>query len=352
MIHDVKALCATNEFSFRDIMGLIDRGGIGIALIVDSDGVLIRTITDGDLRRAILKGFDLNTLLCDLPCNERPSITSPVNTPVEQQQWIMRNRGIRHLPLLNPDGTVAELAQATEFIVDRLPLQAVIMAGGFGTRLRPLTDATPKPMLQIGGKPLMQRTIENLQRAGINRIHVTTHYLPEKITGHFGNGHEFGVDIKYVTEDVPMGTAGALRLLDHIEEPLLVINGDILTHVDFGSLSRFHQEHEAALTVAVRQYDVQVPYGVVESTDGIVHSLREKPRFHFQVNAGIYQLEPSVCRYIPKNGRYDMTDLIEALLQNRETVVGFPITEYWLDIGQHDDFRQAQEDVTHQRWAA
>jgi len=352
MSQDVKTLCATDEYSFRDIMGLIDRGGIGIALIVDSDGVLLRTITDGDLRRAILKGFDLNTVLSDLPRNEHPAITAPVSTPVEQQQWIMRNRCIRHLPLLNADGTVAGLAQATEYIADRLTLQAVIMAGGFGTRLRPLTDATPKPMLQIGGKPLMQRTIENLQRSGINRIHVTTHYLPEKITGHFGNGHQFGVDINYVTEDVPMGTAGALRLLGHIDEPLLVINGDILTHVDFGSLSRFHQEHEAALTVAVRQYDVQVPYGVVESSDGIVHSLREKPRFHFQVNAGIYQLEPSVCQYIPKDGRYDMTDLIEVLLQNNETVVGFPITEYWLDIGQHDDFRQAQEDVTQQRWAA
>lgn len=333
-------------------MQLIDRGGIGIALLVDAQGVLQRTITDGDLRRAILKGCDLNSTLRDLPRNEQPSITAPADTPAEEQQWLMRTNGIRHLPLLNQDGTIAGLAQATEFDAGQLPLQAVIMAGGFGTRLRPLTDATPKPMLQIGGKPLMQRTIENLQRAGINRIHVTTHYLPEKITGHFGNGHQFGVDINYVREDVPMGTAGALRLLDHIDEPLLVINGDILTQIDFGSLSRFHQAHEAMLTVAVRQYDVQVPYGVVESTDGIVRSLQEKPRFHFQVNAGIYQLEPSACRHIPRSGRYDMTDLIRALLQNSETVVGFPITEYWLDIGQHDDFRQAQEDVTQQRWAA
>ncbi|MCH2209850.1 MAG: nucleotidyltransferase family protein [Fuerstiella sp.] len=352
MSNDIKTLCATDDYSFREIMSLIDRGGIGIALLVDSAGVFLRTITDGDLRRGILAGFDLSTTLQEMPPNEQPSITAPADTPAEKQQWIMRNRGIRHLPLLNDDGTVADLAQATGFVTDQLPMQAVIMAGGFGTRLRPLTDSTPKPMLQIGGKPLMQRTIENLQRAGISRIHVTTHYLPEKITGHFGDGHQFGVDINYVTEEIPMGTAGALRLLNHIDEPLLVINGDILTHVDFGSLSRFHQEHKAALTVAVRQYDVQVPYGVVESTDGVVHSLREKPRFHFQVNAGIYKLEPFACRYIPKSGRYDMTDLIDALLQADETVVGFPITEYWLDIGQHDDFRQAQEDATQQRWAA
>ena len=351
MNHDVKHLCASDDYSFRDIMSLIDHGGIGIALMVDGDGRFLRTITDGDLRRAILKGHDLETTLRELPSNEHPSITAPADTPAEQQQQIMFSKEIRHLPLLNTDETIAGLAHATEFSAQQLPLQAVIMAGGFGTRLRPLTDNTPKPMLPIGGKPLMQRTVENLQRAGVSRINVTTHYLPEKITEHFGNGREFGVDINYVAEDEPLGTAGALRLLDHVDEPLLVINGDILTHVDFASLSRFHQKHKAALTVAVRQYDIQVPYGVVESTDGIVHSLREKPRIHFQVNAGIYKIEPAACRYIPKSGRYDMTDLIETLLQNNETVVGFPITEYWLDIGQHDDFQQAQKDVTQRRAA-
>jgi len=228
----------------------------------------------------------------------------------------------------------------------------VIMAGGFGTRLRPLTDDTPKPMLPIGGKPLMERTIEGLQKSGISRINVTTHYLQEKITRYFGTGSRFGVELRYVSEDEPLGTAGALRLMEDVNEPLLVMNGDILTKVDFRSLLKFHQEQKAALTVAVRQYDVQVPYGVIEAEKGIVTGLQEKPRFNFLVNAGIYLLEPSARRCIPDGEPYDMTDLIAHLLERGETVAGFPIMEYWLDIGKHDDFRKAQQDVSQDRWAA
>jgi NDP-sugar pyrophosphorylase family protein len=283
---------------------------------------------------------------------EKPSVTAPATISREDQLELMVQKGIRHLPLLNPDGTVAALALSEEFVPQPMPLQAVIMAGGFGTRLRPLTDDTPKPMLHIGGKPLMERTIENFQKAGISRINVTTHYLPEKITRHFGTGQKFGVEMNYVSEDQPLGTAGALRLIDESNEPLLVINGDILTDVDFRALVKFHQEHNAAMTVAVRQYDIQVPYGVVDASRGIVKGLREKPTLNFLVNAGIYLLEPTVRKYIPEDRRYDMTDLISALLAHGETVVGFPIMEYWLDIGKHDDFEKAQEDINQRRWAA
>lgn len=352
MRENIQNLCVTEATSLRDVMRFIDRGSLGIALVVDAEDRFLRTITDGDLRRAILNGYDLDTLVGALPRQERPSVTAPVSTPRDQQLEIMLLASIRHLPLLHDDGSLADLALAEELVPQPLSLQAVIMAGGFGTRLRPLTDDTPKPMLPIGGKPLMERTIENFQRAGIQRINVTTHYLPEKITKHFGNGRRFGVDINYIAEDQPLGTAGALHLIEDSDEPLLVINGDILTDVDFRSLSKFHQEHKAALTVAVRQYEVEVPYGVIEAEAGIVRGLREKPRFHFLVNAGIYLLEPSVRRHIPHDRRFDMTDLIETLLQHNETVVGFPITEYWLDIGKHDDFQQAQKDINRYRWAA
>lgn len=337
----------------QDAMAAIDAGGRGIALLVHADGRFLRTITDGDLRRAILAGHAVTTRLdAALDIQAVRSVTAPVNTPRDEQLALMVRSGVRHLPLLNPDGTVAELSCAEHVQDDKLQLQAVIMAGGFGTRLRPLTDDTPKPMLPVGGRPLMERTIEGLQRAGVSRINVTTHYMPEKIMQHFGGGQKFGVELNYVAEDQPLGTAGALRLISEVDEPLLVMNGDILTNIDYRSLLKYHREHNAKLTVALRQYEMQVPYGVVEAKDGLVSELREKPRITFLVNAGIYLLEPSVLQYIPESGRYDMTDLINRLLQQGETVVGFPVMEYWLDIGRLDDFQKAQEDVNRVRWAA
>lgn len=348
---DLSIIGVQESSTIRQVMEAIDRGSIGIALVLDDQQRFLRTITDGDLRRAILNGFALGTPVSELK-RDKPSITAPVGITREEQLELMLNANIRHLPLLNADQTVAQLAMSEEFVPQPMPLQAVIMAGGFGTRLRPLTDDTPKPMLSIGGKPLMERTIENFQRAGIHRINVTTHYLPEKITRYFGSGQRFGVEMNYVSEDQPLGTAGALGLITDVDEPMLVINGDILTDVDFRSLVKFHQEHKAALTVAVRQYDFQVPYGVIDARQGIVTRLREKPTVNFLVNAGIYLLEPGVRKYIPEGTRYDMTDLINTLLENGETVVGFPIMEYWLDIGKHDDFQKAQDDINQRRWAA
>ena len=337
----------------QEAMAAIDANSRGVVLLVDGDRRFLRTITDGDLRRAILAGHALGTSLSSaLDIHGRKSTTSPVGTSREEQLAIMARAQIRHLPLLCEDGTVGELSCADFVREEVLPLQAVIMAGGFGTRLRPLTDDTPKPMLPVGGRPLMERTIEGLQRAGISRINVTTHYMPEKIIQHFGRGQRFGVDLNYVSEDQPLGTAGALRLISEVDEPLLVMNGDILTNVDYRAMMKFHRENRAQLTVALRQYEMQVPYGVVEAKDGMVSELREKPRITFLVNAGIYLLEPSVLKHIPDAGRYDMTDLINRLLSEGERVVGFPVMEYWLDIGRLDDFQKAQEDVERVRWAA
>jgi NDP-sugar pyrophosphorylase family protein len=223
------------------------------------------------------------------------------------------------------------------------------MAGGSGTRLRPLTEDLPKPMLPIGGRPLMERLVEQLQQAGIRQVNVTTHYKPEKIVEHFGDGHAFGVEMRYVNEDRPLGTGGALGLIAPPQETLLVINGDIVTQVSFRAMLAFHQEHQAKMTVAVRRYEVQVPYGVVECEGSQVRQLREKPQLGFLVNAGIYLLEPSVYEFIPHGQHFNMTDLIQWVLEAGQTVVSFPIREYWLDIGQHPDYVQAQDDVRNGR---
>jgi NDP-sugar pyrophosphorylase family protein len=219
------------------------------------------------------------------------------------------------------------------------------MAGGFGTRLRPLTEDTPKPMLLVGDRPMLERTIEQLKKAGIHRVDLTTHYKPEAISKHFGNGDEFGVTIRYVHEDQPLGTAGALGLLGDSQEPLLVINGDILTHVDFRAMLKHHREHKASLTVGVCRYDLQVPYGVIECHGPDILGISEKPKMPFLVNAGIYLLEPKVRKYIPAGKRFDMTDLIQSLIHADRKVVSFPIVEYWLDVGRPGDYARAQEDV-------
>jgi NDP-sugar pyrophosphorylase family protein len=253
---------------------------------------------------------------------------------------------LNHLPVVDDAGRIVELLLRSDFVTEeRLGLSAVIMAGGFGTRLRPLTDELPKPMLPMGDRPLLELTIERLREAGIHRVNLTTHYLAEKITSHFGNGQALDVDVNYVTEDRPLGTAGGLKLMSDVDETLLVINGDILTEVDFRSMLAYHRDHGADATVGVRQYELQVPYGVVECDGVRVRGVREKPVLTFLVNAGIYLLEPAVRRHIPDDQRFDMTDLIERLVEKGRHVVSFPVVEYWLDIGRPGDYEQALEHV-------
>ncbi|MEQ9023477.1 MAG: sugar phosphate nucleotidyltransferase, partial [Pseudomonadales bacterium] len=198
------------------------------------------------------------------------------------------------------------------------------MAGGFGTRLHPLTEETPKPMLPVGGRPLMEYTIKQLRKVGIKKVNIATHFRPDKIIDHFGDGSDIGVDLNYVNEMSPLGTAGALGLVEEWRGTLLMINGDILTNVDFNAMHRFHQEHQAILTVAVRQYDLQIPYGVIESNDSFVVDITEKPEAKFLVNAGIYLIEPSARTHLPKEERFDMTDLIKKLIADGQPVACFP----------------------------
>jgi NDP-sugar pyrophosphorylase family protein len=223
------------------------------------------------------------------------------------------------------------------------------MAGGLGTRLRPLTDDTPKPMLPVGGRPLMEHIIGQLRESGIRRVNITTHYRHDKIAEHFGDGDGFGVEIEYVSEERPLGTAGALSLLAACAEPLLVVNGDILTRVDFRAMLGFHRRQEAAFTVGVRRFAVDVPYGIVETEGPEVREITEKPRFEFLVNAGIYLLEPEIVRLIPVDTRFEMNDLIGLAIAEGRRVVNFPIVEYWLDIGRPGDYAQAQADAENGR---
>jgi NDP-sugar pyrophosphorylase family protein len=300
--------------------------------------------------------MDLSQKVQDLLISASPDfstspITAPFGTDEAELLHLMNEKGVRQVPLVDANGRVVDIMMLSNLAKElEPPLRAIVMAGGFGTRLRPLTEAIPKPMLPLGTRPLLELIVEQLRDAGIKQVHVATHYKEDVITEHFKDGRDFGVDISYVKEDQPLGTAGALGLLEESDEPLLVMNGDILTRVDFRSMLNFHNEHHADLTVAVRQYEFHVPYGVV-LTDGVaITCISEKPIVKNFINAGIYLLAPSVRRFIPNGEPYDIPDLIQRLVKEGRTVVSFPIREYWLDIGKADHYDQAQADIASGRF--
>lgn len=336
--------------TLRQVMECIDRNNKGIALVVDGQGRLLWTITDGDLRRSVLYGLNLDMTVSAWAAqrtehgNLHPA-TAPVGTPPSELSRLMQIHGIRHLPLIDEGGRVAGLALLSELAAAHgTALSAVVMAGGFGTRLRPLTTDLPKPMLPVGDRPVIEHIVTRLRDAGIQHVNITTHYKPEAIVQHLGDGKKFGVKIEYLKEDHPLGTAGALGLMPNWNSALLVINGDILTRVNYQSMMAFHQENKAVMTVAVRQYDFQVPYGVVETSGVSICRLSEKPILRFFVNAGVYLLEPAVYKHFVPLKKLDMTDLISDLLAEHQRVVSFPVSEYWLDIGQHADYEKAKAD--------
>ena len=262
----------------------------------------------------------------------------------------MKAKVLRQIPLLDAEGRLADLALLNDLIDETpQPLSAVVMAGGFGKRLRPLTADVPKPMLPLQGKPLMERTVVQLRNSGVDKICITTHHKADVIYDHFGDGDEFGVAIDYVNEDTPLGTAGALGLVQRPDHTSLVINGDNLTGLDFRKMLDYHHGHQSLLTVGIRNYDLQVPYGVVETEGANIVGLAEKPEYSFFVNAGVYLLEPAAYGFIPHTGRFDMADLIMALIEGGEQTIAFPIQEYWLDVGRPGDYQRAQEDAENGR---
>ncbi|HET9961987.1 MAG TPA: nucleotidyltransferase family protein [Nitrospiraceae bacterium] len=349
MNQDYATFCIPRTSTVGDAAAMMDRSRLGIVLVVDEERHLLGTVTDGDLRRAMLARVELaRPVEALLEQKVGSAFSQPISAALGQDpNWyleLLQRHGIVHLPILDQEQRVVGLVTRDEFLPRQLlPLQAVIMAGGKGSRLHPLTEQTPKPMLPVGDKPLLEIIIARLRDSGINRVNVSTHHQREKIESHFGDGRQFGVELSYVPEDRPLGTAGCLGLLESPTETTLVINGDILTQVNFQAMLQFHRSQQADLTVAVRQYDVQVPFGVVESDGASVRGVTEKPVFNFFVNAGIYLLEPSVYKLLSPGERMDMTDLIQRLLHQQRRVASFPIRESWLDIGQPADYEQAQE---------
>jgi dTDP-glucose pyrophosphorylase len=344
---DLQRLFVSPQQTMLEVMQRINETAQGIGLVLDSEGRLLNTVTDGDLRRAVLAGIDLRKPIAELRRDNHRPFTVPIGTSRNELAKLMRERNLRHIPLVNADLCVVDMVQLGDLVGDQpssLGVSAVVMAGGYGSRLRPLTNEIPKPMLPLGDKPLVEHTIDSLRKHGIQHVYMATHYRPEAFYNHFGDGRAFGVQIDYIHEEQPRGTAGVLATLPEGEDPLLVINGDIVTDVSYRAILRFHQESGAEMTVGVRQYDFSVPYGVMEMDGTNILSVKEKPTHHFFVNAGIYLIERTAARYVPAGCSFDMPQLIESLVAMNKKVIGFPISEYWLDIGRVCDYERALSD--------
>lgn len=331
--------------SIRDAIQAIDRGAIQAAFVVAAGNRLRGIVTDGDIRRGILRGVELDEPV-RLVMNASP-VTVRVGDSLESIVALMRRRRIRHVPVINDAGELVDVVLA-----DELGQQAqfdnwvVLMAGGEGRRLRPLTEELPKPLLRVGSKPLLETILNSFVAQGFRRFFLSVHYKAELIESYFGDGSAWGVRIEYLREKMKMGTAGSLSLLPDVpDEPVIVMNGDLLTNMNFGRLLQFHDEMRAVATVCVREHRMQVPYGVVETTNHRLTSLREKPIQRFFINAGIYALNPSALQLIEPDEYTDMTDLIQRLLDRNEVVATYPIHEYWSDIGKPEDYWRVQDEI-------
>lgn len=341
---DWKKAAVAPKATIRETLRVIDQSVTQVALVVDSNDCLIGTVTDGDIRRGLLQGLSLDDTV-DRVTNVHP-ITVNVNEDAYTIQRIMMDRSVNQIPLLDDHGRVVSLELLKEYLkVSKYDNLVVIMAGGMGTRLKPLTESCPKPLLRIGGKPILEIILESFKSQGFTKFFIAVNYRSEMIEDYFGNGTLLGLEIKYLREQSMLGTAGALRLLQETpSKPMIVMNGDLLTKVNFRHLLDYHAEFNAKATICVREYDVEVPFGIVEVQDNRLVALQEKPIQKFFVNAGIYVINPEIIDTIPSGVNYDMTTLFEQLVSRKELPAVFPIREYWLDIGQIDDYRRAMED--------
>lgn len=334
------------EAPLRAAMKAMTECEVGLVLVVDGARRLKGVVADIDLRRALLAGASLDAPVTKA-MNPRP-VTARADWPREQVSELFRKTGRSNIPLIDARGRLAELANIHDYAVlpRRYPNRVVVAAGGEGRRLRPLTAATPKPMIKIAGKPILEHLVEQLASSGFVHLYFTVNYLADKIRSHFGDGSRWGVDIRYLEERRPLGTVGALSLLpEKPADPILFLNGDVLTKANFSALLDFHTAEKAAATLCVKRHEIQIPYGVVELDGRRMGSFSEKPTQRFLVNAGIYVLEPSALALLPKGKPCDMPGLLERLRRRkRGSVACFPISEYWLDIGDPKELRRAVDE--------
>jgi dTDP-glucose pyrophosphorylase len=337
------AFVVSEDTALIEALRRIDQSNLQLA-VVERDGKIVGTVTDGDVRRALLSGVGLDASV-ERVMNRTP-IVAPVGTSNAAALTIMRRHSIHQLPIVDTEGKVTEVK-----LIDDLTAAppsdhwVILMAGGLGSRLKPLTNETPKPLLRIGDKPILETVLTGFVKAGFGKFFISINYKAEMIRDYFGDGSAWGVDISYLEESERLGTAGALSLLpERPTQPFFVMNGDLLTTVNFEQMLKYHREHQAFSTVGVREHSVTVPFGVVDFDDHRLLGIREKPTQKFFVNAGVYLLDPAILDLLDTNEPIDMPSLIERTIAKGKPSVGFPLREYWIDVGRLDDLQRASDE--------
>lgn len=338
---ELNKILITPKTPILQAMRIIDNNAIQITLVVDKVGRLCGTVTDGDIRRGILRGISLDEPVM-LIMNSKPTFVSNKDKP-EKVIALMRHKRIHHMPVVDADGRVVKLEVLDDLLQVRIRENIVVlMAGGLGTRLRPLTDDCPKPLLQVGDKPLLETIITNFIDYGFRTFYIAVNYKADMIENYFSDGARWGADIRYLREQKRLGTAGALGMLPVVpDKPLIIMNGDLLTQVNFPQLLDFHDNCGADATMCVREYSYQVPFGVVSVNNNRLVDIKEKPVQSFFVSAGIYVLNPAVLNLIEKDTYLDMPSLFSSMIGQDWKTVAFPIREYWTDVGHMKDFERA-----------
>ncbi|MDO9267467.1 MAG: nucleotidyltransferase family protein [Sulfurimonas sp.] len=330
--------------TIKEALKTIDNGAMQIAIVVGKDNQLIGTLTDGDLRRGLLNNLSLDDSIESIIFK-----TPTVATLADTKEDILTKaivKKLHQIPIVDDKNRVIGIKEIRELVTPTIkPNKVILMVGGLGSRLRPLTEVTPKPMLKVGNKPILQTIVEKFSEYGFINIIMCVNYKSQVIQEYFGNGSAFGVNIEYILEKQRMGTAGALSLLTSLpDEPFFIMNGDLLTNVNFEYLLDYHISNNSMATMCVREYDFQIPYGVVSIDNNKILSIKEKPIQTVNASAGIYVLCPEALNYIPKEQFFDMPTLFEKLINKKQTVTSFLLNGYWLDIGQMEEYDRANRE--------
>lgn len=322
-----------------DAAHLIQNQDIKIALVCDENGKLLGTVTDGDIRRAIIEKTDLDGPISAI-MNASPKVATEEEGG-EQIKERMRKSVLRYMPILDEEHRVVDLIALDEPEKPSLPNAVVLIAGGKGMRLRPFTENLPKPLLKIGSKTVIERSIETFRRQGFRKFYVAVHYLAEMMKDHLGDGSKWGVQIEYLDEEKPLGTGGVLRTLREQSFPFVVINGDIITDANFRSMVDLCVGDTLSV-LGVREYSYQIPFGCVTLSNHRVVDIEEKPTHHYYINAGVYVLSPEVLKHLPSEEAFTMPELFQNLIEMEKRIRHFPITGEWMDIGSKEDLEWAR----------
>jgi len=340
---DINNIIISKNSTIKEALEIINNGSMRIVLVIENLK-LIGIIDDSDIRRAMLRNYNLSDSITDI-INKNP-VVCHINDTKEKILQTAILKKVYEIPIVDDNGNIAGIEELDELLKEQKKKnKVVLMVGGLGSRLKPLTDDLPKPLLKVGNKPILETIIEKISEYGFKDFILSVNYKSGMIEEYFGDGKDFGVDIKYIHEEKRLGTAGALSLMkEDLIDDFFVMNGDLLTNINFEHLKDFHVKHNASATMCVREYDFQVPFGVVNINEGEIVSIEEKPVHKFFVNAGIYMLSPDVIHNIPQNEFYDMPELFKNLIDSRKNTVSFPIREYWLDIGRVEEFEKANSE--------